>query len=58
MIFGIEITNLTFSFVFVLAEDSPLKEFLDRTKDMSPEERGQELEMTEVSDIRFDSLHF
>lgn len=30
-----------------LAEDSSLNGFLDRTKDMSPEERGQELEMDE-----------
>ncbi|XP_054719921.1 ubiquitin carboxyl-terminal hydrolase isozyme L3-like isoform X2 [Uloborus diversus] len=30
------------------ADDSPLKEFIDRTKDMSPEERGQELEMDET----------
>lgn len=30
-----------------LNEDSTLKEFLERTKDMSPEERGQELEMDE-----------
>ncbi|GBM65582.1 Ubiquitin carboxyl-terminal hydrolase isozyme L3 [Araneus ventricosus] len=30
-----------------LAPDSTLKEFLDRTADMSPEERGQELEMDE-----------
>lgn len=31
-----------------LADDSSLKEFLERTKDMSPEERGQELEMDET----------
>uniref|UniRef100_A0A2L2Y683 Ubiquitin carboxyl-terminal hydrolase n=1 Tax=Parasteatoda tepidariorum TaxID=114398 RepID=A0A2L2Y683_PARTP len=39
-----------------LSEDSSLKEFLERTKDMAPEERGQELEMDESLCVMHESL--